>query len=220
MWIDVDNIHGLTLDAMAKAIEQSFCVLICVSEKYRLSENCQAEAQYAFRLRKPIIPLIVQEGYENVEGWLGFIIGDKIFVNFTKYSFSDCIQTLKKELNMVTEKAADSNDSTKQPSTQLIPTSSSQTKPKSPVNTTTEAGYSPKNWCKEEVADWLKSNEINQEIVDAYSNIDGETLNQIYLMERRAPEFFYQLLVSETNNKIKTVDIAFFMAKLAKLFDN
>ena len=66
------------LDSMANAVENSCCVLMCVTEKYRQSINCQAEAQYAFKLTKPIIPCIMQKGCENVTGWLGIIIGDKV----------------------------------------------------------------------------------------------------------------------------------------------
>ena len=46
----------------------AYCVLICVTEKYRQSLNCQAEAQYAFKLNKHIIPLIMEKGYENCKG--------------------------------------------------------------------------------------------------------------------------------------------------------
>ncbi len=98
VWIDVNDIHGSSLDSMARAVENSFCVLMCVTEKYRQSVNCQAEAQYAFRINKPIIPLIMQKGYESVSGWLGIIMGDKIFVNFMKYSFEECIRRLKNEV--------------------------------------------------------------------------------------------------------------------------
>ena len=101
VWIDVEQIHGSSLDSMAKAVENSFCVLICITEKYRMSEFCQAEATYAFRLKKTIIPLIMQKGYESVQGWLGIIQKDKINVNLTKYSFDDCMQKLKHELNNI-----------------------------------------------------------------------------------------------------------------------
>ena len=62
VWIDVDEIHGSSLESMARAVENAKCVLVCVTEKYRQSVNCQAEAQYAFRLQKKIIPLILQKG--------------------------------------------------------------------------------------------------------------------------------------------------------------
>ena len=31
-------------------------------------------------------------GYGSIDGWLGFIIGDKIFIDFTKYEFEDSIK--------------------------------------------------------------------------------------------------------------------------------
>ena len=63
-WIDVDDMRGSTLDAMANAIDNARCVLMCVTEKYRQSINCQAEAEYAFKNEKKIIPVIMQEGME------------------------------------------------------------------------------------------------------------------------------------------------------------
>ena len=71
VWIDVDDISGSSLESMANAVETSEAILMCVTEKYRQSNNCQFVAQYAFKLNKPIIPLIMQENYYNVGGWLG-----------------------------------------------------------------------------------------------------------------------------------------------------
>lgn len=68
VWIDVENIHGSSLDSMAKAVENSFCVLMCMTEHYKQSSNCRAEAEYAFQLDKAIIPLIMQKGYK-ADGW-------------------------------------------------------------------------------------------------------------------------------------------------------
>jgi hypothetical protein len=42
VWIDIDEIHGSSLEAMANAIEESKCVLICMTEKYKQSPNCRA----------------------------------------------------------------------------------------------------------------------------------------------------------------------------------
>jgi hypothetical protein len=80
VWIDVQDIQGDCLDSMAKAVEGASCILMCVTEKYRQSVNCQAEAQYAFKLKKPIIPIIMQNDYEP-QGWLGIIIGVSIYVS-------------------------------------------------------------------------------------------------------------------------------------------
>ena len=99
VWIDVNDIHGSSLDSMARAVEDARTVLICITEKYRQSLNCQAEAQYAFKMNKHIVPLIMEKDYENVRGWLGIIMSDKIFVNFTKYEFDECIRRLKNEIS-------------------------------------------------------------------------------------------------------------------------
>ncbi len=41
MWIDVDQMEGSTLEAMASAVENAAVVLIGVSEKYKKSPNCR-----------------------------------------------------------------------------------------------------------------------------------------------------------------------------------
>ena len=42
-----------------------------------------SEAEYANKLRKCILPLKLQKGYE-ADGWLGFIMGSNYFYDFTK----------------------------------------------------------------------------------------------------------------------------------------
>ena len=101
VWIDIDEIHGSSLDSMARAVETSEIILMCVTEKYRQSINCQAEAQYAFKLKKPILPLIMQKGYENVDGWLGMIMGDRIYINFMKYNFVEAIKRLLAQVSLL-----------------------------------------------------------------------------------------------------------------------
>ena len=68
VWIDVDHIDGYTLEAIAKAIENSSCVFICLSEKYKESPNCRLEAEYVVETEKPFLPLIMEKGY-NPSGW-------------------------------------------------------------------------------------------------------------------------------------------------------
>lgn len=50
VWIDVEKIHGATLDSMADAIEKSKCVLVCVTEKYKLSTNCRLVSYFILRI--------------------------------------------------------------------------------------------------------------------------------------------------------------------------
>ena len=53
------------------------------------------------QIEKKIIPCIFQQVYNNIDGWLDFIIGDKIFVDFTKYSYEEALKRLKKQLNLL-----------------------------------------------------------------------------------------------------------------------
>ena len=41
VWIDVDEMGGSTLEAMANAIEEAAVVLICMSENYKNSNSCE-----------------------------------------------------------------------------------------------------------------------------------------------------------------------------------
>ncbi|XP_050407311.1 uncharacterized protein LOC126822433 isoform X2 [Patella vulgata] len=101
VWMDIDNMEGSTLQAMASAIEGAEAVVICMSQKYKDSPNCRAEAEYAFQLRRPIIPLIMERGYRP-DGWLGFILGAKLFYDFSgKYSFETRIDGLMKAVKQV-----------------------------------------------------------------------------------------------------------------------
>ena len=68
VWIDVDQIHGSSCEAMADAIENAKVVLMCMTEKYKQSTNCRAEAEYSFQLNRPIVPLILEKGYK-ANGW-------------------------------------------------------------------------------------------------------------------------------------------------------
>ncbi|CAF3669446.1 unnamed protein product [Rotaria socialis] len=99
VWIDFDQMHGNVMDAMAQAIEQSNTVIMCMSEQYRKSNYCRAEAQYAFQCERRIVPILLQKQYKP-DGWLLFIIGQLLYVDFNKYEFSRAMQMLHKELKV------------------------------------------------------------------------------------------------------------------------
>jgi hypothetical protein len=198
VWIDVDEIHGSSLEAMARAVESSDIILMCVTEKYRQSVNCQAEAQYSFKLQKPIVPLIMQKGYDNVDGWLGIIMGDKIFINFMKYSFEECTKRLLNEISK----------SIRQPEDQNIVVAK-ETKYQAPQKTAMD-------WSESEVSNWFKENNVDVSILNLLKPCNGEILHQLYLLQHDAPEFFYHSI--SNNQKIALRNILIFTCKLKKLF--
>jgi hypothetical protein len=82
---DLNFIRAGDLTQMAYSLENSCCVLVLATEKYRQSVYCQAEGLYAMKLNKPIIPLILQKGYETVGGWLGQLVADKTSFDLIEY---------------------------------------------------------------------------------------------------------------------------------------
>ena len=80
------------------------------------------EAEYAFQQRKKIVPLMLQRGYRP-DGWLGFILGAKLFFDFSgKYPFQDKLSDLLKELGRIKGQ------------TQIVPTETVVPKKAEPVS--------------------------------------------------------------------------------------
>ena len=215
VWIDVEEIHGSSLEAMAKAIETSDTILLCITEKYRQSINCQAEAQYAFKLQKHIVPLIMQEGYERVDGWLGMIIGDRIYINFIKYDFKQATKRLLHEIKL--KNSAIGND---EPSAnadfvkvEVKPVHSppSQHEEK---NTNKDAIV---KWSEAQVQKWFEENMIHSGIIKEMKPCDGDLLFQMHVLQQEAPEFFYQSITKDKSVDLRSALL--FSKKLKELFN-
>ena len=78
VWMDVDRMMGSTLEAMAAAIEQSDAIIMCVTHRYKESQACRTEAEYAYTRKKPLIPVMFERNYKP-DGWLGIIMGSKLY---------------------------------------------------------------------------------------------------------------------------------------------
>lgn len=204
VWIDVQNISGSSLGSMAEAIEDSFCVIMTMSENYKQSPNCRAEAEYAFQLKKPIVPLILQKNYKP-DGWLGIILGSKIFVDFTKYEFHECIRRLKHELKSIHDTVSDQGKSEQDGSSRVT---------QRPVT----AASRRLKWTDEQINTWLTEKEFNTSLVENISPCNSALLEQYYVMLNSVPEFFYNALVNK-NSDIKLRDYAYFVCELRKLFE-
>lgn len=205
VWIDVSNIHGSSLDSMAQAVENSKCVLMCVTEKYRQSLNCQAEAQYAFKLKKHIIPVIMEKGYENVKGWLGIIISDKIFINFTKYDHDECMRRLLNEIKSLNSPPSHHGEAG------LVQITSTKTTPNGPSR-----AQLIENWTEDEVKKWFTDCKIHESIMEELFPCTGIILQQLYDMKSTAPEFYYQSMGKNKNVNLRS--ILQFTHHLNKLF--
>jgi hypothetical protein len=103
VWVDTEQMKGATVDTMALAVEGSAVVLIGVSRAYKESSNCRMEAQYALQRKKPLVPLMLVQGYE-ADGWLGLLLGTSLWYQMygatltSEGVFEDRIDSLCREL--------------------------------------------------------------------------------------------------------------------------
>eukprot|EP00058_Branchiostoma_floridae_P015677 XP_002601165.1 hypothetical protein BRAFLDRAFT_75614 [Branchiostoma floridae] len=98
VWMDIDQMGGSTLEAMAGAVEGAAVVLVCMSRKYKESANCRRECEYTVTRGTDIIPLKMDGKYKP-DGWLGITIGSSLYFNFDdKDSFEDVMARLMKEM--------------------------------------------------------------------------------------------------------------------------
>lgn len=196
-WMDIDDMQGSTLNAMARAVEGAEIVLICYSKKYQDSPNCRAEAEYAFQLRKPIIPLKMERNYQARE-WLGFIIGSKLFFEFTdKYPFDSKMSALIKEVLSRQKKSIPENpviSSTLPAPTQKVETSSSK------PNTKIQASEVVKNWKETDVLRWINHHKLPS---SKFSSLTGIEIAFLQVLRQESPDFFYKTL----NDMLKIKDL-------------
>ncbi|CAF3678449.1 unnamed protein product [Adineta steineri] len=166
VWIDFDQMHGNVMDAMAQAIDRSEIIIICMSEQYRQSNFCRAEAHYAFQRQRRIVPVLMQKHYKP-DGWLLFLIGQLLYVDFTKYEFVRAMEMLSKELK-VTDVTNIGISSV--PVAQAIIVKDPSTRDKLPPNIL--------QWTESNVQDWLITHNL-QQMSRLLANCDGQSL--VYL---------------------------------------
>ncbi|XP_064596403.1 uncharacterized protein LOC135463013 [Liolophura sinensis] len=193
IWIDVEQMGGSTLQAMAEATENATVVLICMSEKYKQSPNCRTEAEYTFQLRKDYIPIMMQKRYRP-DGWLGLILGAKLYIDFSgKYPFEKSVNGLLKELR---GRGKGVPNGPRRGETVDLPNSHEPTLHHHFA--THNASHPHQNSAghiktREEVGKWLHHVGLGH-LSASFTPIDGRMLGQIREMRREAPEFFYQSL--------------------------
>lgn len=183
-WIDVKemNKYANLLEGMAKAVEESFAILICFSEKYKNSQNCRTEADYAYARQKKIVPLKMQRGYKP-DGWLGALIGAKLYIEFSPhYPFEAQMQQLRNQLKEAEEPPSPS-----------------------PYPDTPKSKQVPvKQWTKEQIDCWISENKLEGSAFKHVKRMSGEQLEFLYKVLMKSPDTFYRWL--ETKVELKSLE--------------
>ncbi|XP_072051354.1 uncharacterized protein [Amphiura filiformis] len=178
VWMDDTHMTGDILAAMAEAVEKSHVVLICMSEKYKNSQSCRSEAEYAYKLKKAVIPLLIEDGYQP-DGWLGLLQGTKLYYNFS----SDALvkTELPRLVTAIKECIPSDKDETEGPP---VP-------PRHHRGVRSHGGTAPpptskpsaSNWTESDVQEWLKKNKLD-DLCDLMESYDGEHLEAMYKQYR------------------------------------
>jgi hypothetical protein len=80
VWVDYESMKGDIQEAMAEAVQSSDIIVVLVSIGYKESANCRMECQYAMKQNKPLLFLVCEQSYTSPTGWLGLIMGQKMWV--------------------------------------------------------------------------------------------------------------------------------------------
>ncbi|CAF4379908.1 unnamed protein product [Rotaria magnacalcarata] len=172
VWIDFDQMHGNVMDAMAQAIEQSNTVIICMSEQYRKSNYCRAEAQYAFQRERKIVPILLQKQYKP-DGWLLFIIGQLLYVDFNKYEFPRAMQMLHKELKV--ESVVETHAAPVRPKENTVVAHSTAYITPPEILRSSIVSENILEWTQSRVQDWLLGHNLRQ-LSRLFTDCDGRSL--------------------------------------------
>ena len=200
VWIDFNQMHGNVMEAMAQAIEQSKTVIICMSEHYRTSNYCRAEAQYAFQQQRKIVPVLLQKHYKP-DGWLLFLLGRLLYIDFNKYEFDRAMSMLYKELKAET--------SVTPVDTPIVTSSPKVVRSATPFQTVLE-------WTQEDVKEWLLKNDLVH-MSRLLSHCDGRSVIYLYkYMKNCQPQQVLNLLqedsLQRTKQPISLIEISCFQA--------
>ena len=209
VWMDLEQMGGSTLETMAKAVENASVILVCVSQRYKESPNCRSEAEYAYQLRKDIIPLMMERNYRP-DGWLGMIVGTKLWIDFrNSYGVEAGVGKLLRELggrgrqdqgDYLTDVGQTGN--------------AAQAQEDHPPATPEVPGIC--SWTNHDVECWLKDIGLDEVCKTVLPRLDGQTLIYLYALRDECPDYFYRCLESNLNLR-DMFDVFKFREELCKL---
>ncbi|XP_072031677.1 uncharacterized protein [Amphiura filiformis] len=199
VWMDVDKMKGNILTAMADAVEKAAVVVVCMTMKYKDSLNCRSEASYAYKHSKPIVPVILEEGYKP-DGWLGLFVGMQLYYELHSNELME--QNLPALIRDIGRRGA----ATKLADTCMPEFEQSEegdfNKDEVPptmrkMSTVSTSSVSEiQDWTTQRVQQWFKENGL-QELCSPLDFCDGQHLQDMYIRYKQAPDTFRNDLKSD-----------------------
>lgn len=214
-WMDVDKMSGSTLEAMALAVEGAAAVLCCVSKKYKESQACRTEAEYAFQMRKRIVPVLMETNYKPT-GWLGALLGTKLYFDMSdRRLIPERVTKLCRELGDAGKlhgfAGMESIESGAASSEHMLPPLV-----KNGGVMETRASISVDSWSEKDVQDWLDSCSLKSLApVFEQHGINGLALNGLH---RLADKSCIRKIIRDDLGVTNTRDMLLLVEQLYRLF--
>lgn len=172
---------------MQTGTQNTVILILLISEVYFCADTF-IEAEYAFKLRKPIIPLKMERNYEARE-WLGLILGSKLFFEFTdKYPFESKMSGLIKEVLSRQRKAIPEKPVISQAAPALTEgTGTFTSKPRRK----SQASDAVKKWKQADVLRWINHHNLPS---SKFSSLTGIEIAYLQVLRQESPDFFHKAL--------------------------
>lgn len=125
-------------------------------------------------------------------------MSDKIFINFMKYDYDECLRRLKSEIDNYMNIARSTGTG-------------------SAFVEDTGERKNARSWNEMQVQEWFEENNIDTRVVNQFVPCTGAVLKQLYDLRNDAPEFYFQSLNTKKEAELKNV--LEFTELLKKLFN-
>jgi hypothetical protein len=147
----------------------------------------------------------MQKGYKP-DGWLGLVLGSRIFIDINKYKCVKlCFEQILHQLNAVT--TSSSSNINENPIVSKI--SIKTEKPKACA------------WTSKEILNWMREKKLAKYLISKHEKEEstGEFLFHLLNDYNNIPQFFYEKILSESNQNLNYYDLVKFTMELKKLFE-
>jgi len=200
VWMNSDADERSLQEIMTNGVERSTIVILAVSRKYKQTPHCYAEADYAHKLRKHILPIIIDDFV--MDGWLLNLIESTKTFDFTKQSM------YHGSLDALFDHVKEISGEDKQNIDQAINKSTSSTKRDKNVL----------SWSNNDVISWLTENKL---LKTANKNHRLEKLTGLHLLmfhdlKKESPDYYYTVLDSHLGFKdvLHTMEFSYALDRL------
>ena len=191
--------HGNFIDSIVQTIDHSRSVVICVSERYKRSSLCRLAAQYAFKQRVKLIPILIDKYYKP-DGWLSFLLGNSIPIDFIEKKYSQAMNLLLNQL--------------KHPSFSVLDSLVVRQQPQNITNFPLPQLRSSdiRQWSRVDVQQWLNDNQLPH-LAKLLSNINGlELIELSKVIAKHSPQenlnLFQEQSMKRTGRNVSLIEIA------------